>query len=60
MTRDEFEILLGFGITDEGWEKLENMYKATDLDGDTFADLVREGVRKLYKDTTLKAFCCIY
>lgn len=48
MMKIELEERLGFQITDEGFEELNNMYMACDLDKDAFARLIKSGA-KVYK-----------
>lgn len=46
MMKIELEERLGFQITDEGFEELNNMYMASTLDKNEFAKMVKSGAKK--------------
>lgn len=50
MMREELEGLLGFAINDYGWREMEKMYMASVMNKEEFADLVRAGAKKNYRD----------
>ena len=46
MLKQELETRLGYEITNEGYEELNKMYMACNLDKDEFAKLVKSGAKK--------------
>ena len=60
MLKQELETRLGYEITNEGYEELNKMYMACDLDKDEFAKLVKAGAKKYQieyvKETVIVTF----
>ena len=48
MLQKELEERLGFELTEEGWETLNNMYMSCNLDKDEFAKLVKKGAKEMF------------
>jgi hypothetical protein len=46
MLKKELESMLGYEINETGWQQLESMYMACDLDKYEFAQLVKQGARR--------------